>query len=244
MAFGKGGRGPAGPAGPPGSAGAAGAAGTAGAPGATGAVGVTWRGAWSSATAYAARDAVLFAGSSYVALNAVSAGGTNPRVDTANWVQIAQGGGEIAYAEATAAINLAVAATLTDIAGLSIGIPAGTGPYVVELWIPTLQVAFTAGATAASNCGVRSLLVDEGAIQLAHSLWKAKAQAASATDQTPGVWVKRKMPATASAKTIKAQWYLSTITNVTNATIFAGPGTSTGAPGLDLGPMFIRAEAV
>lgn len=72
---------PQGPAGANGTAGTAGTVGAAGAAGAAGAPGVTWRGAWSSLTTYAARDLVILNGVLYIALGA----STNSQPPSGNW---------------------------------------------------------------------------------------------------------------------------------------------------------------
>ncbi|HVC80060.1 MAG TPA: hypothetical protein VNL35_06090 [Chloroflexota bacterium] len=82
-------QGPAGPVGPMGPAGATGATGASGAPGTPGAPGLNWRGNWSPATAYAANDAVLFGGSSWIATAATT--GNVPRAGGAQWNLLAEG---------------------------------------------------------------------------------------------------------------------------------------------------------
>jgi hypothetical protein len=81
--------GPQGPQGEQGATGATGAQGPQGAAGAQGAKGLNWRGAWSSATAYLADDAVQFAGKAYLALQ----GGTDkdPASETAFWSLLVSG---------------------------------------------------------------------------------------------------------------------------------------------------------
>jgi hypothetical protein len=96
--------------GPQGTPGATGATGTQGPPGATGAQGptgstgpqgttgpqglsVTWRNAWSAATAYAVNDAVSAGGSSYICIAAVT-GGAGPASDPTHWSLMAQQGAQ------------------------------------------------------------------------------------------------------------------------------------------------------
>jgi hypothetical protein len=84
--------GPAGVAGAPGAIGPAGPAGATGAVGPTGATGVTFRGAWSNSTIYAAGDGVSYTdGSSYVSLQN---GNTNnpPPGSVTLWALLAQAG--------------------------------------------------------------------------------------------------------------------------------------------------------
>src|SRR6185437_1474717 len=66
-----------------------GANGPTGATGATGAPGLNWRGNWSPATAYAANDAVLFGGSSWIATAANT--GNAPRAGGAQWNLLSEG---------------------------------------------------------------------------------------------------------------------------------------------------------
>ena len=78
----------AGPAGPKGDRGDTGAQGTAGPVGPQGARGMIWRGDWSGASIYDVDDAVMFAGSSYIALQ--SNMGTPP--PAAGWSVLASAG--------------------------------------------------------------------------------------------------------------------------------------------------------
>ncbi|MTH65065.1 collagen-like protein [Paracoccus shanxieyensis] len=80
--------GPQGPAGPQGPVGPAGPTGATGPQGPAG-QGFTTRGAYSAATAYAARDAVFYNGSTYYALQATTG---NPPTNTAFWQIMAQAG--------------------------------------------------------------------------------------------------------------------------------------------------------
>jgi hypothetical protein len=73
----QGGTGPTGPQGP------TGATGTAGATGPTGPVGITWRGTWSSSTAYALNDGVVRTGQSYICILAGT--GNDPATDSTHW---------------------------------------------------------------------------------------------------------------------------------------------------------------
>jgi thiamine monophosphate synthase len=49
----------------------------------------TWRGTWSSATAYAANDAVTYNGLTYVALSPVGPTATSPDLDPTHWRTLA-----------------------------------------------------------------------------------------------------------------------------------------------------------
>jgi len=83
--------GPQGPQGNTGATGATGPQGPTGATGPTGPAGITWRGAWSAATAYAVNDGVTYGGSSYRRKVAGTTAGS-PDTDTTNWELLAQSG--------------------------------------------------------------------------------------------------------------------------------------------------------
>ena len=135
--------GSAGPAGVAGPQGSTGAAGVAGATGAAGAVGMNFRGAWSAAAEYAVKDAVTFAGSTYLAQ--VSGSNTEPDLYPSDWAVLAQMGGTGAAGAQGAAATVSVGTVTTLTAGsaatvtnsgtaqaavLNFGIPqgaAGTG---------------------------------------------------------------------------------------------------------------------
>jgi len=82
--------GPTGLTGPTGATGPAGPTGLTGATGPAGPVGMVYQGTWSSATAYAVKDAVSYGGSSYIATQA----GTNqqPNTNPSSWSLLAQKG--------------------------------------------------------------------------------------------------------------------------------------------------------
>ena len=87
-------RGDTGATGPTGATGATGEQGPVGPPGPTGptgATGVNWKGAWSSGSTYATRDAVSFSGSSYISLTDGNTGNP-PDSSPANWDLLAQKG--------------------------------------------------------------------------------------------------------------------------------------------------------
>ena len=93
--FASGGAGPAGPAGAtgpqgiPGLPGATGATGPAGATGLQGPVGVRYRGTWSAGVPYLANDAVVFNGSTYLALAGNT--GLQPNIYALDWSVLAAG---------------------------------------------------------------------------------------------------------------------------------------------------------
>jgi hypothetical protein len=90
--------------GPPGVAGSSGPQGSQGPPG----IGFTWRGVWSSSTAYAINDAVSRNNQSYVCITAGT--GFDPATDTTHWALMASS----AIAFSTTTINIpAVGSTMT-----------------------------------------------------------------------------------------------------------------------------------
>jgi hypothetical protein len=227
------------PSGPPGPMG------TDGPPGPPGPAGVTPRGPWSPGNSYAARDEVTWLGSTFQALNAVAVGGSNPGIDSANWFVTRQGGGEIARAEQVASQNLgtATAGAWTDLTGLSIVVPAGAPAFLLEAFMPGLTfnggAANVAGDTVAIGLYVRDetgALVAQGRLQ--HEITaasKAKVLIMSA---------RRVMAAPTADHTYRASIYWSVSRAGQGAIVaYAGPGTATGAPGLDVGPNWIAATA-
>lgn len=202
------------------------------------------RGVWNSGTAYAKGDIVSFLTGSYMALNAVNAGGQSPAVDTTNWMTLANGGGNIAGpAEITA--NYAptmTAGVLFDVPGMSLAIPAGSPAYEVRAEVPMIQFVFAAGAVVGTQATVRLLLVDEANVAINQSVVRVSAGAASAV-QWQQSQVSRKMPATGTAKTIKLSGWLDTVANVTSVTFWAGAGTTTPPTTASLGPISMVARA-
>lgn len=111
-------------AGTPGTAGTNGTNGAPGAPGLTGPQGLTWQGTWSNAAPYALNDAVQFAGTSYVSIQAGT--GHEPDTSPTFWSVLAQmgapgtngSGGAIAFADFYALMppdNAATVAPATDV---------------------------------------------------------------------------------------------------------------------------------
>jgi hypothetical protein len=101
-----GGTGAQGPAGPPGATGAAGP---------TGATGINFRGAWNSASGYAANDAVTFNGSTYLAQFANNA--AEPDLSTAAWAILAALGAAGPSGPAGSAATVQVGTVTTGAAG-------------------------------------------------------------------------------------------------------------------------------
>jgi hypothetical protein len=98
--------------------GATGATGPTGATGAAGAVGMNFRGVWSAAAEYAVKDAVTFAGSTYLAQ--VSGSNAEPDLYPSDWEVLAQAGG----IGATGAQGSAATVTVGTVTTLAAGAPA------------------------------------------------------------------------------------------------------------------------
>jgi hypothetical protein len=181
------------------------------------------KGTWSVATAYKKGDIVLFLGSSYITLNAVAAGGTNPRVDTTNWGLLASGSSEIAYAEYTAANIVGVNNATADVPGVQIVVPAGAPSFALHAFADIRHTA-----TAANFQGISTLIIYD--VDAAAPLKLASYRSNSPTtawvaEDTLNVWTP--LPATPTARTFKLQVY----TQFADGTITTlGPGTAASAP--------------
>lgn len=199
------------------------------------------RGPWNSGLDIKRLDEVSFLNSSYAALQDIPPGGQSPAVDTASWMLIAGGVGDIAGpAEVTANYAPTLAVGLFDVPGASIVIPAGAGPYEVSADVPAIQIIFGASATASSLGTVRLFLVDEHNVVLNASFFRTPAGGPNAVLWGQGR-VKKRMPATAVAKTIKLSGWLDSVTNIASVTLWAGPGTSTPPSTSSVGPISIVA---
>lgn len=149
----------------------------------------------------------------------------------------------IAYAEATAAQNLlvATAGAYTDVTGLQIVVPAGSGPYMLESYIPALLIQGGASNVAGDTFNVHLVLQDEGGVNLVSATAQIEMAAANKAEIV-AMLAKKKMPNPTSDKTIKSRLYWSpSRAGIGNLTLYNGPGTSTGAPSLDSGPAYIEA---
>jgi hypothetical protein len=98
-----------------GAAGAPGATGAMGPQGPAGAVGVSYKGAWVAGSGYVANDAVLFGGTTYLAL--VTSLGSRPDVSPAAWAVLAAAGVDGATGPAGAAATVSVGTVTTGAAG-------------------------------------------------------------------------------------------------------------------------------
>lgn len=153
-------------------------------------------------------------------------------LDSAGHLPLAQfPGQEIAYAEYTAG-TLLVPAAVTQIPGLQIVIPAGTGPYVVEF-------SGTNQATATAVNGVAIIdteIVDEGGVVLDTARCRCQIPVSGQVWEMRAL-AKRRMPATPVAKTIKAM-HAATVASAT-PNLLSGPGNATAV--LAPGPVYLTA---
>jgi hypothetical protein len=98
-----------------GAPGAAGAAGPVGPQGPAGTVGMSYRGEWAASIGYVANDAVVFGGSTYLALG--TSLGSEPDVSPAVWAVLAQAGSLGATGPAGAAATVSIGTVTTGAAG-------------------------------------------------------------------------------------------------------------------------------
>jgi collagen type VII alpha len=138
--------GPPGSAGPAGAAGAQGPAGPQGATGSAGAAGIYFRGPWTSASGYAANDAVTFGGSTYLAQQANNS--VEPDTNPGVWSVLAAAGGAGPTGAAGAAATVAVGTVTTGAAGTQAQVTnSGTATAAV------LNFLIPQGADGASGTG-------------------------------------------------------------------------------------------
>lgn len=122
--------GPMGPSGPIGSTGATGSQGVQGLTGPAGPAGINFKGAWSSATAYRANDAVSYSGSTYLALATNLA--VPPDSSTSAWAVLAQTGSAGPSGPAGTAATVTVGAVTTGAPGTAAVVTnAGTSTTAV-----------------------------------------------------------------------------------------------------------------
>lgn len=178
------------------------------------------RGVWSTANSYSPRDVVTWLGSTFAALNSIAVGGSNPRVDSANWIVWAQGGGEIAYAEYTGVdIAMTVNFQLYDVPGVQIVVPAGTGPYTIEGMI---QMSMTTTATNGAGLASASLWDVDNAVTLVQGVLQDQVVTTGKVIQGVAAFKKR-FPATSTSRTFKLQG-AAVLNNVTVK--MQAPGTT------------------
>jgi hypothetical protein len=125
-----GGVGPVGATGSQGPQGNTGAVGAPGAAGAAGFAGMTYRGTWSASGTYAVNDAVLFSGTTYIAVAASTS--FEPDQYPAAWAVLAQQGSTGPSGPAGSAATVSVGTVTTGLAGTSASVTnSGTGTTAV-----------------------------------------------------------------------------------------------------------------
>lgn len=208
---------------------------------------------FSLTTNYAKGDPVRWLGSTFVAKNAIAAGAsTNPLTDTANWSLVAQGGGQIAYAEnVTNQITGAIAAaTQFDIPGCSIIVPANSGNVVVEGRLPMVAIQVNAGALVGELVQVYGNITDEAGNIIAQDTWQYPNPIATAGKNAwRSMLPKRRIPNRTTDKTYKLGLYTpSLVSGHYTISAWAGPGTQTsqgnGVANFDFTPAYITATSV
>ena len=126
--------------------GAAGVAGTAGPQGPAGAVGVSYKGVWAAGTGYVANDAVVFGGTTYLAL--ATSLGSEPDLNPTLWGVLAQAGGAGPTGPAGAAATVSVGSVTTTAAGTQATVAnSGTASAAV------LNFTIPQGAAGANGTG-------------------------------------------------------------------------------------------
>ena len=156
-----------GPQGLQGSQGTAGNAGATGATGAAGAAGINFRGAWTTASNYAANDAVAYGGSSYIAL--VANRNSEPDLNPGSWSVLAQAGGSGAAGSGSSG---AVGAT---------GATGATGLTFQGTYSPATSYGLAAGVTYNGSSYISVVSGNQGQTPgSAPSFWQLLAQSGSA----------------------------------------------------------------
>jgi hypothetical protein len=129
-----------------GASGAAGAAGPMGPQGPAGTVGMSYKGAWVASVGYVANDAVVFGGTTYLALG--TSLGSEPDVSPAVWGVLAQAGSAGATGPAGAAAAVSVGTVTTGAAGTRASVTnSGTASAAV------LNFTIPQGAPGANGTG-------------------------------------------------------------------------------------------
>ena len=127
-------------------AGAPGAAGPVGPQGPAGTVGISYKGAWVASVGYGANDAVVFAGTTYLALG--TSLGSEPDVSPLAWAVLAQAGSAGATGPAGAAATVSVGTVTTGAAGTQASVTnSGTASAAV------LNFTIPQGAPGANGTG-------------------------------------------------------------------------------------------
>jgi hypothetical protein len=129
-----------------GSAGASGAVGPMGPQGPAGTVGMSYKGAWAAGVGYMVHDAVVFGGTTYLAL--ATSLGSEPDVSPVAWAVLAQAGSAGATGPAGAAATVSVGTVTTGAAGTQASVTnSGTASAAV------LNFTIPQGAPGANGTG-------------------------------------------------------------------------------------------
>ena len=139
-----------------GTMGVAGAAGATGPQGPAGAVGVSYKGAWTAGTGYVANVAVVFGGTTYLAL--ATSLGSQPDLNPALWGVLAQAGGAGPSGPAGVAATVSVGSVTTTAAGTQATVTnSGTASAaVLNFTIPqgTAGANGTGGGSGGGTSGI------------------------------------------------------------------------------------------
>jgi len=137
-----------------GAAGTTGAIGATGATGAAGAVGTNFRGVWNAAAEYLVRDAVTFAGSTYLAQ--VAGRNAEPDLYPPNWAVLAQSGGTGATGAQGAAAVVSIGMVTTLAAGSQATVTNTGSPQAAILNFGIPQGIAGAAGNSGSGSGTSS----------------------------------------------------------------------------------------
>lgn len=171
-----------------GAAGTAGAPGAAGASGPAGAVGINYRGAWTSTLGYQANDAVVFGGSTYLALT--SSLGSEPDLFPAQWGMLAAAGVAGPSGPSGAAASVSIGSVTTGAAGASVTVTnSGTASAAVLNFTIPQGVPGMNGTGGAETSGIPFASVYHS-VSLLTLYYSVNASTSSLTeDQSVLTWV-------------------------------------------------------
>jgi hypothetical protein len=199
---------------------------------------------FSLATPYQKGDVVRFLGSTFVAKNPLAAGASpSPLADSTNWALIAQGSGEIAYAQYSGIWNLTTAGTINtniDVPGVSIVVPANSGRVKLEAICGAVQISGTASAVAGEAVIFKLQITDPNITApgtIAQGIWRHVASRASENRFQP-VAAHAVVPNSAVDRTFKLQAFQDTTqSGHQTVNLWAGDGGGNNNPG----PLYLRA---
>jgi hypothetical protein len=195
--------GPAGAVGPAGSQGNAGAAGAAGPQGPAGVAGMFYRGTWSVGTSYAVNDAVMFGGTTYIAI--ASAAGLEPDLYPAAWSVLAQQGSAGPSGPAGAAATVMVGTVTTGLAGSSATVTnSGTANAAVLNFTIPQGAAGANGSGGGSGGGMGSFASMYHAVSFNSHYYSVNTPNASLTED-PSVMVWVPLACTATMLSVSSQ---------------------------------------